>query len=686
MVIITKLIQYTIPKISSSSLIQSLNVKLKNFKTKEELVAWLDLLEINKIYETQKILEKIELFIDQGERIAIVGKNGGGKSTLMKIINGSLEPDSGRRIFQNNLETQMLAQVPTFDPKDTVRCAIKKELKSLYSAQKEYESVAEAISKDHTNQKLHDKQIELTSFLDAHNAWNLDDRIERVLQEFALKEFEHTLVSMLSGGEQKRVALAGLILKKPDILLLDEPTNHLDVYMISFLEDMLIKERFTTVFISHDRYFIDKIATRTVEIEEHKLYTQNGGYQAYLRSKEQRLHNMQKQHETLLKQLKNEEEWLQRGVKARLKRNEGRKQRALEMKEKAKKDPGKIKKIKLEIERAKPSFMQDKSINKQRMLFELKNINKSLGNKQLIKDFNMRILQNDRIAIVGKNGAGKSTFLKLLLGQITPDSGFIKKGEFDIGYFDQQRNMLNDEKNLIETFCPNGGDRVNVRGSNMHVFGYLKQFMFPKEDLNKKIGILSGGEKNRVALALLFTKNVDCLILDEPTNDLDIPTINILEEAIQNFPGAVLFVSHDRYFIDKIAKKLLVFKGEGTLEESYQSYSEFLEDEQEIKDIEACYQNFKIDQKENSLEKKKTKSNKLSYKEEHEYKILPEKIASLEDNIFYLKDCLSNPECYQEKGIETLTKELLKKEAQLEPLLERYFEIEEKLESLSFES
>ncbi len=648
-------------------------------------MAWLDLLEISKSYETRKILEKVDLFISQGERIAIIGKNGGGKSTLMKILDGSLEADSGRRILQSGLNIQMLAQVPKFDPRDTVRCAIKRELKSLYDAQQEYENTAKAIAKDHDNQKLHDKQIELISFLDTHNAWNLDDKIERALQEFALKPFEHSLISTLSGGEQKRVALAGLILKKPDILLLDEPTNHLDVYMVAFLEEMLIKEQFTTVFISHDRYFIDQISTRSIEIDDFRLHSYNGGYQAYLQGKEQRLHSMQKQHDTLLKHLKNEEEWLSKGVKARLKRNEGRKQRALNMREEAKKNPAQLERIKLEIKRAKPSFTQDKSTNKQRMLFELDSISKSLGDKKLIKDFSIRILQNDRIAIVGKNGAGKSTLLRLLLGQLGPDSGIIKQGDFSIGYFDQQRKMIDDEKNLIETFCPNGGDRVDVRGTNMHVFGYLKQFLFPKEDLNKKVGHLSGGEKNRVALALLFTKDVDCLILDEPTNDLDIPTINILEEAIQNFSGAVLFVSHDRYFIDKIANKLLIFTGKGMIEESYQTYTEFLEDEREMRESEAYLRSLKPSLEESGIQKEKTKPTKLSYKEQREHEALPDQIAILENDISVLKKCLGDPNCYQEKGIEALTNELWEKEARLEPLLERYFEIEEKIELLNLE-
>lgn len=638
----------------------------------------LDLIGISKSYETQKILEDVELFVAQGERIAIIGKNGGGKSTLMKIIDGSLEQDSGRRILQQGKSVEMLAQVPVFEATDTVREAIEKELASVNDMRLAFEAVSKAIENDPTNPKLHTRQESISAFLDAHNAWSLDDKVERVLQEFALKSFENTPVSLLSGGEQRRVALAGLILKKPDILLLDEPTNHLDVYMVAFLEEMLLKENVTLVFISHDRYFIDRIATRSIEIDQCKLRSFDGGYQAYLSAKELLLSAMQKQHETLLKHLKGEEEWLRRGVKARLKRNEGRKQRVFEMRESAKKNPSQLRKITLELERAKHAFNQDKSTNRQKMLFELQGVGKSLGDKVLIDDFTTRILQNDRIAIVGKNGAGKSTLLRLLLGSLTPDTGVLKRGEFSVGYFDQQRAMLDDEKNLLETFCPNGGDRVEVRGSSIHVFGYLKQFLFPKEYLDKKIGMLSGGEKNRVALALLFAKNVECLILDEPTNDLDIPTINILESFIEAFQGAVLFVSHDRYFVDKIAKKLLIFTGNGAIEESYQTYTEFLELEQEIAEAEASLKNVAQE----APKKQKTKVVKLSYKEQQEYETLPQEIDALEAEINAIKACLGNPECYQKEGISTLTERLHVKENALEPLIERFLEIEEKKEAL----
>jgi ATP-binding cassette subfamily F protein uup len=645
-----------------------------------DTLALLDLLEVSKSYESQNILKQINFFVNEGERVCIIGKNGGGKSTLMKIINGTLDFEEGRRILQSNIKIEMLQQSPSFEENITVKEAIEEELGELKNARLEYDAILKKLENDFQNAELLKKQELLTNFLDSHNAWSLDDKIERVLVQFQLKEYENRAVNLLSGGEQRRVTLAGLILKKPDILLLDEPTNHLDVYMVEFLEEMLLKEKFTLVFISHDRYFIDTIATKTVEIDDGSLRTYEGGYERYLSAKEALMLSLKKTHDTLLKNLKSEEAWLRRGVKARLKRNEGRKQRVFEMREAAKKNPSLINKMKLELEREQKNFNQDKSQNRQKMLFEMYEISKKLGDKELIKNFTCRILQKDRIAIVGKNGAGKSTLLKIFLKELEVDSGSIKIGDFRIGYFDQQRTSLDENKNLIETFCPNGGDRVDVRGSNMHVFGYLKNFLFPKEDLNKKIGVLSGGEKNRVALALLFTKEIDCLILDEPTNDLDIPTINILEEYIGSFQGAVIFVSHDRYFVDKIANKLFIFEGEGKIVESYQEYSEYLAIEKEIKEL----TNF-----EKSLsEEKETKhivqnrSIKLSYKEKIEYEKLPIMIEKLENEIEEMKKCLYNPECYQQIGIVELSTKLEEKEKELEPLIERYLEIEEKVEMI----
>jgi ATP-binding cassette subfamily F protein uup len=644
-------------------------------------MALIDLLNISKHYSAQKILTDINFHVDEGERIVIIGKNGSGKSTLMQIINGTLTQDAGERYTKNDLEIKMLAQRPEFDPAHTVREAVEAGLEELNRAKARYDELTLLIAEDFENKTLLEEHEKISRYIEHHNAWNLDDKIERIIQHFDLKQYETKPVVLLSGGEQRRVALASLLLQKPDILLLDEPTNHLDVYMVEFLEDLLLKERFTLVFISHDRYFIDRIATKSVEVEDCKLREYRGGYSDYLQQKEEYIRTLEKQHENLLGMLKRENEWFGRGVRARLKRNEGRKERLMQLREEAKTNPAKIRKMSLELQREAKHFNRDKSINKQKMLFEIENLSLTLGDKELIKNFSTRILQKDVIAIVGPNGSGKSTLLKTLLGRIQPTSGTIKIGEFKIGYFDQHREMLDDEKNLIETFCPNGGDRISVRGADMHVYGYLKNFLFPREFLDKKIGVLSGGEKNRIALALLFTKNVDILILDEPTNDLDIPTINILEEQLTNFSGAVIIVSHDRYFVDKIAKKLFIFKKDKTIEESYQQYSEYLELEKELQELEEM-QATAQESKPKETQEQKPKQLKLTFKEKIALEKLPVEIEELEAKIDKMNGCLSDPKCYEEIGITKLAKELEDVKALYDAKVDELLELQEKEEML----
>lgn len=643
-------------------------------------MALIDLIEVSKKFGPNEILNKVSLSVNERERIAIIGKNGSGKSTLMKLVAGALEPDSGRRIVQGGVKVEMLAQNPKFDDAATVKDALNLELKEIFDARDEYAAVLEALGRDAQNKELNARQDELIKFIEAKDGWQIERKIERVLEEFKLKEYENRAVSSLSGGEIRRVALGALILKKPDVLLLDEPTNHLDVYMVRFLEDMLKGSRQTIVFISHDRYFIDALATRSAEIEEGALTSFEGGYANYLAKKEEILASLAKSHETLLKQLKAEEEWLRRGVKARLKRNEGRKERVLAMREEAKKNPGVIRRVRLELERASKNFNQTQSVNRKKMLFEIKQLSKNIGGKQLFRDFNARVLQGERIAIVGRNGSGKSTLIKILLGLEKPSSGEVRRGEVRVGYFDQSRSALDDDKSLIETFCPNGGDHVMVRGRNMHVYGYLKNFLFPKEFLDKPIGVLSGGEKNRVALALLFSKEYDVLVLDEPTNDLDIATINILEDYLQSFEGAVIIVSHDRYFVDKIAHKLWAFEGTA-IEVLHQEYSVYLELEDELAELGKFEASLASEAEQAQKQKSKT-SAKLSYKQTQILSSHPEKIAALEAKIKELNAGLSDPKIYQQIGLTALYKDLEAAKSELETLENEYFEVLETAENL----
>ncbi|WP_103633366.1 ribosomal protection-like ABC-F family protein [Campylobacter concisus] len=642
-------------------------------------MALIDLIDVSKKFGANEILNSVSLSVNENEKIAIIGKNGSGKSTLMKIISGEVTADSGRRIVQSLISVEMLAQNPNFNATFSVRDALNNELKEIFDAISEYEKSGVLLANEPENKEILKEQERLLKFIEAKDGWNIEHKIERILQEFKLKEYENRPICSLSGGEIRRVALGALILKKPDVLLLDEPTNHLDVYMVKFLEDMLKSSNQSIVFISHDRYFIDALATRCVEVEDASLKNFEGGYANYLTKKEEILASLAKSHETLLKQLKAEEEWLRRGVKARLKRNEGRKERVLAMREEAKKNPGVIRRVRLELERASKNFNQVQSQNRKKMLFEFKNLSKSIDGKVLFEKFDARVLQGERIAIVGRNGSGKSTLLKILLGLEKPSSGEIKRGEVSIGYFDQARNVLDDDKSLIETFCPNGGDHVLVRGRNMHVYGYLKNFLFPKEFLDKKIGVLSGGEKNRVALAMLFTKTYDVLVLDEPTNDLDIATINILEDYLQSFEGAILLVSHDRYFVDKMANKLWAFEGT-KINVLHEEYSVYLELEDEMKELDKFEKELANSQ--NEAKQKSKSGTKLSYKQTQILNTYPDKISALEARVAELNEGLSDPKIYQEVGLTKLYEELESAKAELESLENDYFEVLEIAEEL----
>ena len=650
-------------------------------------MALIDLQNITKQYDIKVILKDVNFSLQDQQRIAIIGQNGQGKSTLMKIIMRQVEVDSGEIAIDKKLKIEMLDQQPKFKAGINVRDAIEEQLVELKAAKNRYDEIVTQLETNWEDEELLKESANVANYLDHHSAWDLDDKVQRVLMEFDLKHYEFKDVMLLSGGEQRRVSLAGLILKKPDILLLDEPTNHLDVYMVEFLEELLAKEKFTLLFVSHDRYFIDNVATSVIEIENGTIRKFHGGYSKYLEQKQKLLEDMQKDHDNLIRKLKAEAHWMQHGVTARRKRNALRKDNYFELKKRVKSNPARIRKMSLELEREAKSFNNGDTLNKKKMLFELNNIYLSLGDKELIKNFTTRILQKDTIAIVGPNGSGKSTLLKLFLERLKIDKGSFKKGEFKIGYFDQQRESLDEDQTIMHTFCPNGGDRVILDdGRNLHVFGYLKNFLFPREYLDKKVGALSGGEKNRIALALLFTRKVDCLIMDEPTNDLDIPTINILEEYLRNFQGALIFVSHDRYFVDKIAKKLFIFKGNGTIEESFIPYSEYLECEKDTKELNAFElqiqneENMKAEPKKD--EKTHTKKiTKLTYNDQREYDNLPKEIEDLELKINKLEKCIMNPECYQIKGLIELSSELETTNKIYENKMERFLVLDELVES-----
>lgn len=629
----------------------------------------IDLIDISKNYGEKVILKNINFSLNSGEKVAIIGKNGAGKSTFLKILTRQIEADSGRIIISSNLKIEILSQSVEINNISSVDEYIKKELSYIFDIIDAFNDINNKLQKDSTNTFLLKEVARLSNEIDSLEAWSIDNKIKKITKELELDGLINQNIHNLSGGELRRLSLACLLLKNPDILILDEPTNHLDVNMCRFVENMLKNSKKSVLFISHDRYFIDSVANKCVEIEDANIKEFKGAYTQYLEQKADILASLNKSYETLIKQLKAEEEWLRRGVKARLKRNEGRKERIFKMREEAKKNPSLINRLKTELASAMQLKTNSLILNKKKMLFEINDLSLQLGNKKLFDNFTTRIIQGQRIAIVGKNGCGKSSFLQLLLGNLKASSGFIKKGDFKIGYFEQKKSNLDDDKTLIEYFCPNGGDRVNVRGCNMHVYGYLKKFLFPKEQLSCKIGSLSGGEKSRIALAKLFTEEYEVLILDEPTNDLDIATINILEQHLSEFKGALIFVSHDRYFTDRLATMLFAFYDEKINIETI-SFSQLLDVLDEVKEISE-------EIKENSTkeQKNKAKSKKLSYKQNEILNKHPDKIAELEKQIKILTSYLSNTEKYEKYGIVELSKELDEATKKLNKLEEEYYEV-----------
>lgn len=629
-----------------------------------------DLIDISKNYGEKVILKNVNFSLNSGEKVAIIGKNGAGKSTFLKILTKQIEADSGRIIVSSNLKIEILSQSVEISDVNSVDEYIKKELSYIFDTINAYNEMNIKLQKDTTNTFLLNEIARLSNEIDSLEAWSIDNKIKKITKELELDDLINQNIHSLSGGELRRLSLACLLLKNPDILILDEPTNHLDVNMCRFIENMLKNSKKSVLFISHDRYFIDSVANKCIEIEDASIKEFKGGYTQYLEQKADILASLNKSYETLIKQLKAEEEWLRRGVKARLKRNEGRKERIFKMREEAKKNPSLINRLKTELSSAMQLKTNSLILNKKKMLFEINDLSLKLGNKKLFDNFTTRIIQGQRIAIVGKNGCGKSSFLQLLLGKLQASNGFIKKGDFQIGYFDQKKSELDDDKTLIEYFCPNGGDRVNVRGSNMHVYGYLKKFLFPKEQLSYKIGSLSGGEKSRIALAKLFTKEYEVLILDEPTNDLDIATINILEQHLSEFNGALIFVSHDRYFTDRLATMLFAFYDEKINIETM-SFSELLDVLDEIKEINEEIKDESIVKE----QKTRTKSKKLSYKQNEILNNHPDKIAELEKQIKILNSYLSDKEKYEKYGIVELSKELDEAKNKLDKLEEEYYEV-----------
>ena len=601
------------------------------------------------------LLDNADFSLEAGERIGLIGRNGTGKSSLLKVIAGLAKLDDGLLSFQQGLRIAYVAQEPEFNPQasvfDTVAAGVSNALELIA----QYEQLTSQLGTDDDSTLL-EKMQQLQSSIDVVDGWNLENRVQTTLQKLNLDRTR--LVGTLSGGMKKRVALARALVSAPDVLLLDEPTNHLDFSSIAWLEDLLQDFRGSLLFITHDRRFLDNVATRIVELDRGRLQSYPGNFTAYQTRKIEQQAIEDIESAKFDKVLAQEEVWIRKGVEARRTRNEGRVRRleALRLERSRRRDQQG--QVKLELAAGERSG---------KIVAELIDVDKSYDNRFIVKHFNAIIQRGDKIGLIGVNGAGKTTLLRLILGEETPDSGTVRQGSrVQVAYFDQMREQLNDEASLVETIAP-GSDWVEINGQRKHVMTYLGDFLFAPERARSPVRTLSGGERNRLLLARLFAKPANVLVLDEPTNDLDIDTLELLEQLLEEYDGTVFLVSHDRTFLDNVVTQVVVAEGEGIWKEYVGGYADW-ERVSRTSQSTSAKEVSKTAVKTKELAAEPTsKAKKLSFKEQRELEQLPQQIAALEAEQATLSERLADANLYA------------KEPAEAQKLSERFAEIDQLL-------
>ena len=604
------------------------------------------------------LLDNIVLQVEPRERVCVIGRNGTGKSTLLRIVNGELAPDSGFIHKQPGVRTALLAQDVALSDDRPVFDVVAEGLGGLGDLVSAYHHAAVEVAERGTPALL-EKLGRLQHELEEADGWRLEQRVEMVLARLKLPP--EAPVNTLSGGWCRRVLLARALVAQPDLLLLDEPTNHLDIETIAWLESFLAEYGGTVIFVTHDRTFLQKIATRIIELDRGQLTSWPGDYATFLRKKEEWLVNESIRNEKFDKRLADEEAWLRQGVKARRTRNEGRVRALLAMREERAARRNQTGSARLRLEQADPSG---------RMVFEAEHVTKCFSDKPVVRDFSSRIMRGDRIGLIGPNGAGKTTLLRLLLGELSPDAGSIRRGTgVRVVYYDQQREQLDPERTVFDT-VGDGSDTVTVNGRSRHVNGYLRDFLFAPEQARSPVKILSGGERNRLMLARLFTRPANVLVLDEPTNDLDIETLELLEAQLMEFPGTILLVSHDRSFLDNAVTSTFVFEEDAHVQEYIGGYDDWLRQRvvPVAKEVVAprtrAVPDVDVAKPESAVAARK----KLSYIDQRELDRLPERIEDLESEQQRLNAAMAHSEFYKEtsdninqvlKRLEALQNELL---------------------------
>jgi ABC transport system ATP-binding/permease protein len=622
------------------------------------------------------LLDHIDMSIEPNERVCLVGRNGAGKSTLLKVLNKEMPLDEGQIIYENNVIVSRLQQDPPRDVQGSVFDFVAEGLHEQAQLLRDYYDLAHRVESDPCESNL-DKLAKMQEQLDHQNGWQLDSRIRNVISSLSLDG--DALLSSLSGGWLRKAALAKALVCQPTVLLLDEPTNHLDIQTIKWLEDFLKSFNGSIVFISHDRSFIRQMATRIIDLDRGKIASWSGNYDNYLLGKEEALRVEELQNAEFDKKLAQEEVWIRQGIKARRTRNEGRVRALKAMRQEYSKRRQVMGSAKMQIEEA---------LRSGKVVFELENVTYQIEDKLLVNDFSVQVLRGDKIALIGPNGVGKTTLLKLMLGNLTSTLGSVHCGtKLEVAYFDQYRLELDPEKTVMDNLAE-GKQEVMVNGRSRHVLGYLQDFLFPPKRARTPVRALSGGERNRLLLAKLFLKPSNLLILDEPTNDLDIETLELLEELVNDYQGTVLLVSHDRQFVDNVVTQCWFFEEKGHIGIYAGGYADALQQQQQAQPVKVTTVN-KLEQPKKELgatnnqssERTAKKKVKLSYNEQRELAQLPSKIEQLELEITDLQAQIGQSDFFNQPHEITspILQSLADKEAELEAVFERW----EQLESLS---
>ncbi len=624
-------------------------------------MALVTLQDIYLSYGQPPLIDQVSFSIERGERVCLIGRNGAGKSTLLKILTGQITADDGVVKYANGVRIAQLEQAVPLDTRGTVFEVIAAGLGAEGELVQRYHRLSADLASNPSNQTMHDLEA-CQAQLDQVDGWDINSRVEAIITKMGLDP--NSDISDLSGGYKRRVLLARALVCDPHLLVLDEPTNHLDIEAIQWLEQFLLKWEAALLFISHDRQFMDNLATRFIEIDRGKLSEFNCNYGTYLKRKQAMLDTEDKHNALFDKRLSQEEAWIREGIKARRTRNEGR-VRALEA---------------MRVEYAERRKRQGKAtINIQqaeksgKIVMEAQNLRLAFGDSQpLIDDFSCLIQRGDKVGLIGGNGVGKTTLIKLLLGEQAPDAGKMVTGtNLSIAYFDQYRSALNEEKSVQDNVS-GGRDMLDIGGKSRHVVSYLRDFLFAPERCRQPVKALSGGERNRLLLAKLFIQPSNLLILDEPTNDLDMDTLDLLEELLISYQGTVILVSHDRAFIDNVVTSTLAFEGRGVIKHYIGGYNDWLRQRN--------IQSGTVKKNQRADQRAKKTATKLSFKDQRELDNLPQQIESLEKQISKISQQICEPDFYRgERQQIQETQGLLK---ELQQQLDHCYQRWEKLENL----